>query len=345
MKFIDEVVIHVAAGKGGDGCLSFRREKFIERGGPDGGDGGDGGSIFVVADYNLNTLVDYRYTKNFKAKNGAPGGGRNCTGAKGEDITIKVPVGTSIIDDETDTLLADLTVQGELFKVAQGGFHGLGNTRFKSSVNRTPRKITKGSAGESRSIRLELKLIADVGLLGMPNAGKSTLISSVSHAKPKIADYPFTTLIPHLGVVKVGDYSSFVMADIPGLLPGAAHGVGLGISFLKHLQRCSLLLHVISISPENDDPLDTAKKIIAELQEFNADLAGKPRWIVLSKADTQADTAKIEEIKNIFKQKLAENCPIYVISSVTKLGLPKLCEDIIKFIDASKERSDNVCIE
>ncbi len=337
MKFIDEVVINVTAGKGGDGCLSFRREKFIEKGGPDGGDGGDGGSIFIVADYNLNTLVDYRYTKNFKAKNGSPGEGRNCTGAKGEDITIKVPVGTSVIDDETGVVLADLTTQGEKFKVAQGGFHGLGNTRFKSSVNRAPRKITKGSLGEDKIIRLELKIIADVGLLGMPNAGKSTLISAVSHAKPKIADYPFTTLIPHLGVVKVSEYSSFVMADIPGLLPGAAQGVGLGISFLKHLQRCSLLLHVISISPENNDPLDSAKKIVSELESFNKDLSQKPRWIVLSKADTQPDESYIEEIKSILSQELTENAPIYVISSVTKLGLSQLCHDIINFIDANNE--------
>jgi GTP-binding protein len=263
MKFVDEAVIEVAAGKGGSGCLSFRREKYIPKGGPDGGDGGDGGSVYLEADENLNTMVDYRYQRRFRAENGSPGQGRNCTGKSGEDLILKVPVGTTVIDVDTDEVLGDLSELGQRLKVAQGGFHGLGNTRYKSSINRAPRQTSPGSEGEKRRLKLELKLLADVGLLGMPNAGKSTLIRAISAAKPKVADYPFTTMVPNLGVVRVDPLRSFVVADIPGLIEGAAEGAGLGIRFLKHLTRNRLLLHLVDLAPwDGDLPAENACVIV-----------------------------------------------------------------------------------
>ncbi|WP_058442665.1 Obg family GTPase CgtA, partial [Legionella brunensis] len=281
MKFVDEAVIKVEAGNGGHGCLSFRREKFVPRGGPDGGDGGDGGSVFLEASSDLNTLVDFRYQRHYKAQNGQSGMGGNCTGKKGEDLVILVPVGTMVFDIDTGELLGDINEAGERLLVAQGGFHGLGNTRYKSSVNRAPRQTTQGTLGEARHLRLELRVLADVGLLGLPNAGKSTLIRAVSSAKPKVADYPFTTLHPALGVVSVASHKSFVMADIPGLIEGAAEGAGLGHRFLKHLSRTCVLLHVIDIAPiDESNPIDSAKAILNELAEYDPELLDKPRWLV-----------------------------------------------------------------
>ena len=255
MKFVDEATIDVTAGKGGNGCVSFRREKFIQRGGPDGGDGGDGGSVFLEGDDALNTMIDYRYTRAFRAESGASGRGRNCTGKSGEDLVLPVPLGTTVLDDESGEVLGDIRTAGQRLLVAQGGFHGLGNTRYKSSVNRSPRQSSPGSEGELRKLKLELKVLADVGLLGLPNAGKSTLIRAISAATPKVADYPFTTLIPSLGVVKVNAYRSFVVADIPGLIEGASEGAGLGIRFLKHLTRNRVLLHLVDVAPiDGSDP-------------------------------------------------------------------------------------------
>src|SRR6056297_2386821 len=286
MKFVDEATIIVEAGKGGHGCLSFRREKYVPKGGPDGGDGGDGGSVYLEAEESLNTLIDYRFQRKHKAQNGEPGSGRNCTGIKGEDLVLPVPVGTTVVDMDTHEVLGDLTHAGQRLKVAQAGFHGLGNTRFKSSVNRAPRQTTKGSEGELRNLRLELKVLADVGLLGLPNAGKSTFIRSVSAAKPKVADYPFTTMHPNLGVVAPVPYRSFVVADIPGLIEGAADGAGLGIQFLKHISRTGLLLHIVDVLPvENTDPLDNIRVIQHELAKYSKDLTEKPIWLVLNKID------------------------------------------------------------
>ena len=290
MKFIDEASIRVTAGKGGDGCLSFRREKYIERGGPDGGDGGVGGSIYFVADKALNTLVDFRFQPRYRAGNGEPGRGKDQTGAKGEDRYIRVPLGTSIYDDETEDYIGDINEMDEAKLIARGGRHGLGNVRFKSSTNRAPRKTTPGEPGEVKSLRLEMKLIADVGLLGLPNAGKSTLIRAVSAARPKVADYPFTTLVPNLGVVRVGDDQSFVIADIPGLIEGAADGTGLGVQFLKHLSRTRLLLHLLDIAPlDGSDPADNFKVIETELRKYSTGIAEKNRWLVLTKTDLVPD--------------------------------------------------------
>ena len=286
MKFVDEATILVVAGDGGNGCVSFRREKYIPRGGPDGGDGGDGGDVYLVADENLNTLIDFRFVKSYRAERGTNGQSSDCTGKRGKDITIKVPVGTRVLDQSTGEVLADMTKNGQINMVAKGGFHGLGNTRFKSSVNRSPRQKTMGTKGEERDIALELMLLADVGMLGLPNAGKSTFIRSVSAAKPKVADYPFTTLVPSLGVVRMDHEQSFVVADIPGLIEGASEGAGLGIRFLKHLERCRVLLHLIDIAPiDESDPIENAKVIINELKQYNAKLAEKPRWLVFNKVD------------------------------------------------------------
>lgn len=286
MQFIDESTVYVHAGRGGDGCLSFRREKFVARGGPDGGDGGAGGDVFLVADAALNTLVDFRYQPRYRAGNGLPGSGRNKTGSRGDDREIKVPLGTSVVDADTRELLGDLTAAGQRLLVARGGRHGLGNTRFKSSTNRAPRRTTPGSAGDERELALQLKLLADVGLLGMPNAGKSTLIASVSAARPRIADYPFTTLVPNLGVVRVDDEASFVMADIPGLIAGAAGGSGLGAQFLRHLSRTRLLLHLVDVRPgDGSDPVANAAAIEAELHTYSAALAERPIWLVPAKTD------------------------------------------------------------
>ena len=287
MNFVDDIDVRVAAGSGGHGCLSFRREKYIPRGGPDGGDGGDGGSVFFIASDATNTLVDFRISKIYRAENGAQGSGKNMTGKSGADLEIIVPVGTTISDLDTQEEIGDLKRHGDRIKVAQGGEGGLGNARFKSSTNRAPRKITKGQEGESRHLQLELKLIADIGLLGMPNAGKSSLIRKMSSAKPKVADYPFTTLYPNLGVVSVGMLQSFVMADIPGLIQGAAEGSGLGLEFLRHLERTKILLHILDLSSDNVEmePINAFKDIDSELKKYSEALYKKPRWLVFNKID------------------------------------------------------------
>jgi GTP-binding protein len=284
MKFVDEATIDVAAGDGGNGCASFRHEKYKEFGGPDGGDGGRGGHVYAVADASLNTLVDFRYTRRFEAERGEHGKGSDMFGVKGDDITLKVPVGTIISDAETGDVLHELLTPGELITIAKGGDGGFGNMHYKSSTNRAPRQKTPGWPGEHKSLKLELKVLADVGLLGMPNAGKSTLIAAISNARPKIADYPFTTLYPNLGVVRVGPEKSFVVADVPGLIEGASEGAGLGHQFLRHLQRTRVLLHLVDVAPFDDavDPVQQAKAIVAELKKFDPELHAKPRWLVLN---------------------------------------------------------------
>ena len=334
MKFVDEATISVEAGKGGNGCLSFRREKFIPKGGPDGGDGGDGGSVILEANDSINTLIDFRYVRHYRAQSGEPGRGRNCTGAKGEDLVLQVPVGTSLIDIDTEEVLGDLTAIGQQLVVAQGGFHGLGNTRFKSSVNRAPRRTTKGSEGEARTLRLELKVLADVGLLGMPNAGKSTLIRAISAAKPKVANYPFTTLVPNLGVVRVQEHKSFVVADIPGLIEGAAEGAGLGIRFLKHLVRTRLLLHVVDMAPFDDsDPEQSIRAIAGELEKFSPTLAARDRWLVLNKLDMVADEERDALCERLVKS-LDWQGPVYKVSAINAEGLDQMCRDIMFWIEA-----------
>ncbi|PBP92595.1 GTPase ObgE [Pseudomonas congelans] len=338
MKFVDEVSIRVKAGDGGNGCMSFRREKFIENGGPNGGDGGDGGSIFMVADVNLNTLVDYRYTRHFDAERGSNGGSADCTGRKGEELVLRVPVGTTIIDATTQEIIGDLTKDGQRLMVAQGGWHGLGNTRFKSSTNRAPRQTTPGKPGDQRDLKLELKVLADVGLLGLPNAGKSTFIRSVSAAKPKVADYPFTTLVPNLGVVSVDRWKSFVVADIPGLIEGASDGAGLGIRFLKHLARTRLLLHLVDMAPldESSAP-DAAEVIVNELEKFSPSLAERDRWLVLNKCDQI-----LEEEQEARKQEIVERLewtgPVYVISAIAKEGTEQLTRDIMRYLEERSQR-------
>lgn len=335
MKFVDEAVIDVHAGKGGDGCLSFRREKYIEYGGPDGGDGGAGGHVWIEADTNINTLVDYRYDRLFRADNGAAGQGRQCTGKSADDIVLRVPVGTTVVDTAIDEVLADLATPGERILVARGGRGGLGNTHFKSSTNRAPRRTIPGSAGESRQLRLELKVLADVGLLGLPNAGKSTLIRAVSAAKPKVADYPFTTLVPNLGVVKADRYRSFVMADIPGLIEGAAEGAGLGIRFLKHLARTRLLLHLVDVAPADDgDPVAHVNAIAAELDKFSPALAAQERWLVLNKLDLVPADLR-DEYCNDLIERLAWEGEVYRISAATGEG----CEALVfALMNAIEER-------
>ena len=335
MKFVDEAVIDVHAGKGGDGCLSFRREKYIEYGGPDGGDGGAGGNVWVEADSNLNTLVDYRYERLFRAKNGAPGQGRQCTGKSADDIVLKVPVGTTVVDTDIDEVLADLTHDGERILVARGGRGGLGNTHFKSSTNRAPRRTIPGSPGESRQLRLELKVLADVGLLGLPNAGKSTLIRAVSAARPKVADYPFTTLVPNLGVVKADRYRSFVMADIPGLIEGAAEGAGLGIRFLKHLARTRLLLHVLDVAPpDGGDPVLHAQAIVEELDKFSPALAAQERWLVLNKVDLVPADMQDEYCEDLIGR-LGWEGEVHRISAATGEGTEAL---VFALMNAIEER-------
>ncbi len=337
MKFVDEAPVNVRAGNGGNGCLSFRREKYIPKGGPDGGDGGDGGSVILVADVNLNTLVDYRYQRNYQAENGEPGRGKDCTGGKGEDLVLKVPVGTTVIDEGSGAVLGDLVEAGQSLVVARGGHHGLGNTRFKSSTNRAPRKTTPGEEGESRQLRLELKLLADVGLVGMPNAGKSTLIRAVSAARPKVANYPFTTLTPNLGVVQVGPYRSFVMADVPGLIEGASAGAGLGIRFLKHLTRTRILLHLVDVLPaDGTDPLDNARAIESELQAFSPTLAARDRWLVLNKMDLlPADEA--DAVCETLVNGLHWSGPVYRVSAIAATGTQALCEDIYEYLVRRQE--------
>ena len=338
MKFVDEVSIFVKAGDGGNGMMSFRREKFIEKGGPNGGDGGDGGSVFLEADENLNTLVDYRYTRRFNAQNGEKGGSTECTGAKGEDLILPVPVGTTVIDAGTQEVIGDLTKAGQRLMVAQGGWHGLGNTRFKSSTNRAPRQTTPGKPGEQRDLKLELKVLADVGLLGLPNAGKSTFIRSVSAAKPKVADYPFTTLVPNLGVVSVGRYKSFVIADIPGLIEGASEGAGLGIRFLKHLARTRLLLHLVDMAPlDESDPAEAAEVIIRELEKFSPALAERERWLVLNKADQLLDDERDERLCAVV-ERLDWKGPVFVISALEREGTEALSQAIMRYMDERAER-------
>lgn len=333
MKFVDEAKILVVAGDGGNGCVSFRREKYIPKGGPDGGDGGDGGDVYLQADENLNTLIDYRFEKSFRAERGQNGQSRECTGKRGQDITVKVPVGTRVRDLGTNEVLCDMTRYDQRHMVAKGGFHGLGNTRFKSSVNRAPRQRTMGTKGETREILLELMLLADVGMLGMPNAGKSTFIRSVSAAKPKVADYPFTTLVPSLGVVRMDNEQSFVVADIPGLIEGAAEGAGLGIQFLKHLERCRVLLHLIDICPiDESDPVENAKIIISELEKYSEKLAAKPRWLVFNKIDILGEEESAQRAAEIAKAMGWED-KFYMISAVNHEGVKALCWDIMEFMN------------
>ena len=340
MKFVDEASIYVEAGKGGDGCVSFLREKYRAKGGPNGGDGGDGGSVYVEADENVNTLIDYRYQRKYRAENGANGQGRDMTGRKGEDITLIVPVGTSVIDEDHDEILCDLVAHGDRVKIAQGGFHGLGNTRFKSSVNRAPRQFTKGSAGESRNLKLEMKVLADVGLLGLPNAGKSTFIRAVSAAKPKVAGYPFTTLVPNPGVVRVEHSRSFVVADIPGLIEGASDGAGLGIRFLKHLVRTRILLHIVDMAPYDEtDPADNAQAIIRELEKFSPELAKRERWLILNKLDLIPEDERQARCQDVL-DKLNWQGPVFNISAISKEGTWPVCLGIMEFLEQWQEKID-----
>lgn len=338
MKFVDEAIISVEAGKGGNGCLSFRREKFIPKGGPDGGDGGDGGSVILQADDAINTLIDYRYVRHYKAKSGEQGSGGNCTGAKGDDIILQVPIGTSVIDQETQEILGDLTENGQQLVVAKGGFHGLGNTRYKSSTNRAPRQTKPGQPGEKRDLKLELKVLADVGLLGFPNAGKSTLIRAVSAAKPKVADYPFTTLVPNLGVVSIAPHRSFVIADIPGLIEGAAEGAGLGTRFLKHLVRTQLLLHVVDMAPFDDaSPVEQIRAIEAELEQFSPGLAKRERWLVMNKLDMLDEEEADLRCQRLIKE-LNWQGPSYQVSALATLGTQALIFDIMQHVEAQREK-------
>ena len=333
MKFVDEAHINVEAGKGGNGCVSFRREKYIPKGGPDGGNGGVGGNIYMVAHNDLNTLVDYRYTRRYKAQSGEQGRGGQCTGAKGENTMLLVPVGTTIVDEDTQEVIGDLTEAGQEVLVAKGGHNGIGNICFKSSTNRAPQTATKGHPGEVRNIKLELKVIADVGLLGMPNAGKSTFIRAVSHAKPKVADYPFTTLVPNLGVVSIQKHRSFVIADIPGLIEGAAEGAGLGIRFLKHLARCRILLHIVDVAPlDGTDPVHAANAIIGELEEFSEALAGRERWLVLNKLDLVAEDERDALCDRIVSE-LEWDGPTYKISAISSEGTMQMCQNMMTFIE------------
>ena len=337
MKFVDEASIHITAGKGGSGSASFRREKYIQYGGPDGGDGGDGGSVYLEGDSGLNTLVDFRHRRMYQAENGVQGKGQEKYGKKGEDIYIRVPLGTIVTDESSEIVIGDVTEHRQHLLVARGGKGGLGNVHFKSSTNRAPRKFTPGEAGEEFQLRLELKVLADVGLLGFPNAGKSTLISTVSAARPKVADYPFTTLYPNLGVVRVGIDSSFVIADVPGLIEGAAEGAGLGVQFLKHLQRTRLLLHLVEIAPLDEmPPADAARKLAQELVNFDSSLGDKPRWLVFTKSDL-LDPAEAEEIAAQVVKDLDWSAPWFLISSVTHTGTDDLVQNVGRALDEMKE--------
>ncbi len=337
MRFVDEAKIKIIAGDGGNGCLSFRREKYIPRGGPNGGDGGDGGSIYLQASEDLNTLIDFRHTRTYTAERGQNGMSRNCTGKKGDDLIIPVPIGTVARDMQTDEIIADLTQNEEITLIAQGGFHGLGNTRFKSSTNRAPRQTSNGSEGERRDLALELRVLADVGLLGYPNAGKSTFIRAVSAAKPKVANYPFTTLYPNLGVVSVEQHRSFVVADIPGLIEGASEGHGLGIQFLKHLSRTRLLLHIIDAVPMDDsDPVDDANKLVAELGAYSAELVNKERWLILNKLDLIAKNERQKRCDDIVRR-LQWTGPVFSIAAIQNQGTQAVCKNIMRHIETCKE--------
>lgn len=347
MKFVDEASIRVHAGNGGNGCLSFRREKFVARGGPDGGDGGDGGSVFLCADSSMNTMVDYRYQRVYRAENGASGRGRNCTGAAGDDLVLPVPVGTTVLDEGSGEILGDLVSAGDRLLVAQGGFHGLGNTRYKSSTNRAPRQTSPGSEGEQRALKLELNVLADVGLLGLPNAGKSTFIRAVSAATPRVADYPFTTLVPQLGVVAVDALRSFVVADIPGLIEGASDGAGLGIRFLKHLTRNRILLHLVDLAPfDGSEPGENAASIVRELERFSPTLAKRERWLVLNKAD-MLDTEELEAARDAVLSRLEWTGRVHTISALAREGTERLCQDMMIYLEEcwEKESADPDLIE
>ncbi len=336
MQFIDEASIRVEAGRGGNGCLSFRREKYVAKGGPDGGDGGDGGDVVLVADDALNTLVDFRFQPLYRARHGEPGSGRNKTGAGGETLTIRVPVGTSVVDEETLETLGDLTEPGETLTVARGGRRGLGNSHFKSSTNRAPRRTTPGEPGEVRQLRLQLKLLADVGLLGMPNAGKSTLIGAVSAARPKVADYPFTTLTPKLGVVKQGGDTSLVMADIPGLIRGAAEGAGLGVQFLRHLARTRILLHLVEALPtDGSEPLENLCLIEDELAAYSPALTERPIWMVLTKIDLIDEPRRAELLVALARAKPER--PLFAVSAITGTGLDVLVRALLEAVRAHRE--------
>lgn len=337
MKFVDEAVIKVDAGDGGNGCVSFRREKYIPKGGPDGGDGGDGGSVYLIADSGLNTLVDFRHHRHHRAERGQNGMGRQMTGKKGEDIYIKVPVGTRVKDQDTEELIGEVLEHEQTLLVAQGGVHGLGNIHFKSSTNRAPRQSTPGTPGDRRTLFLELVVLADVGLLGMPNAGKSSLISAVSSARPKVADYPFTTLYPNLGVVSAGSARSFVIADIPGVIEGAAEGAGLGIQFLKHLSRTRLLLHLVDIAPLNEEvsPAEEVRQIVHEVEKYGEDLADKERWLVITKSDLLLED-ELEERKAALLDELQWQGPVFVISSISHTGLDDLVQALMGHLEALK---------
>lgn len=340
MKFVDEATIKVHAGKGGNGCLSFRREKYIPHGGPDGGDGGDGGSVFLLAKEGLNTLIDFRYTRNFKAQNGQQGTSAECTGKGGDDLVLDVPIGTTVIDMETGDVLGDLTEIDQKLKVAQGGFHGLGNTRYKSSTNRAPRQTSPGKEGDVRELKLELKVLADVGLLGLPNAGKSTFIRSVSAARPKVADYPFTTLIPNLGVVGMSGDKSFVVADIPGLIEGASEGAGLGIRFLKHLTRTRLMLHLVDMMPyDGSTPEHNARVIEKELKTFSSTLSDQDRWLVLNKVDLIPEDEVQDACQKVVTA-LSWEGPVFYISGLASVGTKSLCATIMDYIDDKRQQEE-----
>ncbi|CAH0532560.1 GTPase Obg/CgtA [Vibrio stylophorae] len=334
MKFVDEAVIKVDAGDGGNGTVSFRREKYVPKGGPDGGDGGDGGDVYLIADENLNTLIDYRFQRFYAAGRGENGRAGNCTGKRGDDCVLRVPVGTRAVDIDTGEVVADLTQHNSKIMVAKGGWHGLGNTRFKSSVNRAPRQKTMGTKGEVRELRLELLLLADVGMLGLPNAGKSTFIRAVSAAKPKVADYPFTTLVPSLGVVRIADDKSFVVADIPGLIEGASEGAGLGIRFLKHLERCRVLLHMIDLLPmDQSDPVANAVTIIEELGQYSEKLANKPCWLVFNKVDLLSEEDAQATIDAVLEA-LDWDEQYYCISAANRQGTQQICYDLMTQIES-----------
>ena len=338
MKFVDEAEIDIAAGDGGNGCVSFRHEKYKEFGGPNGGDGGRGGHVFAVADPSLNTLVDFRYARRHEAKRGQHGMGSDMFGAAGDDIVLRMPVGTIVIDTDTDQVLCELLAPGERVMLAKGGDGGFGNMRFKSAINRAPRQRTPGHLGERRHVKLELKVLADVGLLGMPNAGKSTLISAISNARPKIADYPFTTLHPNLGVVRVGPSQSFVVADVPGLIEGASEGAGLGHQFLRHLQRTRLLLHLVDMAPFDDtvDPVVQAKAIVAELKKFDDELNAKPRWLVLNKLDMVPAEERASHVKDIVRR-LRYKGPVFEISALTHEGCESLTQAVYQHLRQQQE--------
>lgn len=338
MKFVDEAKITVSAGGGGNGCLSFRREKYIPFGGPDGGDGGDGGDLYLIADKQVNTLIDFRYTRNYKAERGEHGQGKLCSGARGEDLEVKVPIGTEAWDNDTDELIGDLTKHGDRLLVAKGGWHGLGNARYKSSTNRAPRQTSSGTPGEERKLRLEMKLLADIGLLGLPNAGKSTFIRQVSAAQPKVADYPFTTLYPNLGVVTMRDVRSFVIADVPGLVEGAAEGAGLGIQFLRHLTRTRLLLHMVDMAPADvkQDPVESVLTINRELERYSDALGSQDQWLVLNKMDLVPEDIRDELCQEVV-DRLDWKGKVFRVSGQSGESCDGLCAEVMDYLDEVKE--------